>query len=260
MELCRTAEVVFIALHGDIGEDGRLQAMLETEGIRHTGSGYAGCLLAMDKDIAKRLFREADILTPDWVHCDLSRQTAEATAAHIEETVGYPCVVKPCSCGSSVGVSMAEDREELMQALTLAMQYEGDIIAERRIQGREVTVSVLGGRVLPAVEIVPHEGFYDYANKYQAGAVEELCPARIALAEASALADAARRGFDVLRLGGYARFDFILDKTGTAWCLEANALPGMTPTSLLPRAAAAIGMDYPSLCEEILRLATGIPE
>lgn len=121
MELCRTAEVVFIALHGDIGEDGRLQAMLETEGIRHTGSGYAGCLLAMDKDIAKRLFREADILTPDWVHCDLSRQTAEATAAHIEETVGYPCVVKPCSCGSSVGVSMAEDREELMQALTLAM-------------------------------------------------------------------------------------------------------------------------------------------
>lgn len=260
MELCRTAEVVFIALHGDIGEDGRLQAMLETEGIRHTGSGYAGCLLAMDKDIAKRLFREADILTPDWVHCDLSRQTAETAAAHIEETVGYPCVVKPCSCGSSVGVSMAEDRAELMQALTLAMQYEGDIIAERRIQGREVTVSVLGGRVLPAVEIVPHEGFYDYANKYQAGAVEELCPARIALAEASALADAARRGFDVLRLGGYARFDFILDKTGTAWCLEANALPGMTPTSLLPRAAAAIGMDYPSLCEEILRLATEIPE
>ncbi len=255
-ELCRTADVVFIALHGDIGEDGRLQAMLETECIRHTGSDYVGCLLAMDKDIAKRLFREADIPTPDWVRCDLSRQTAEAAAERIEQAIGYPCVVKPCCGGSSIGVSMVGNRVELVQALTLARQYEGDILAERRIAGREVTVSVLGGRILPAVEILPHEGFYNYANKYQAGAVEELCPARISLTEASALADAARRGFDILRLGGYARFDFMLDEAGKAWCLEANALPGMTPTSLLPRAAAAIGMDYPSLCEEILRLAT----
>ena len=255
MELCREADAVFIALHGDVGEDGRLQALLDMEGIRYTGSGYAGCLLAMDKDISKKLFREAGIRTPAWVRCDLSGQTVEEAVQCMEENVGYPCVVKPCSCGSSVGVSMVEDRDGLVRAVTLARRYEGDVLAERRILGREVTVSVLGGRVLPAVEIVPQDGFYDYANKYQAGAVEELCPARLTLAEASELADAARRGFEALRLGGYARFDFILDSDGKPWCLEANALPGMTPTSLLPRAAAAVGMDYPSLCEEILRLA-----
>ncbi len=255
MELCRMADTVFIALHGDVGEDGRLQAMLEMENIRHTGSGYVGCLLSMNKDITKRLLRDASVLTPDWVCCSLSKQTTAAAAEQIEWEIGYPCVVKPCCGGSSIGVSMAENRAQLMQALTLARRFEGDIVAERRIQGRDVTVSILGGRVLPAIEILPHSGFYDYSNKYQAGASDEICPADISEAASRSMAEAVKRGFEVLHLGGYARFDFILDETDKAWCLEANALPGMTATSLLPRAAAAVGMDYPSLCEEILKLA-----
>lgn len=255
IDLCRRADMVFVALHGDVGEDGRLQALLDMEAIPHTGSGYAGCLLAMDKDISKQLFRQAGILTPDWVRCDLSRMSPEAAVSRIKDEIGTPCVIKPCSCGSSVGVTLVDTEEELVAAVTAAGRFGTDILAERRIIGRELTVSVLGRRVLPAVEILPHEGFYDYENKYRPGAVEEICPADLTLPVASALADAAQRGFDVLRLTGYARFDFMLDADGTPWCLEANALPGMTGTSLLPRAAAAIGLDYPSLCEEILRLA-----
>lgn len=255
LELCHAADTVFIALHGDVGEDGRLQALLEMEGIRHTGSGYIGCLLSMDKDISKQLLRQAGIYTPDWVRCDLSRLSTEDAVRRIQETVGFPCVIKPASAGSSVGVTMVDCLDELTDAIEAAGRYGTDILAERRVFGRELTVSVLGGRVLPAVEILTKEGFYDYENKYQPGAVEELCPAALALYEASALADAAKRGFDALRLSGYARFDFIMDDAGTPWCLEANALPGMTQTSLLPRAAASVGLDYPSLCEEILRLA-----
>lgn len=255
LDLCHQADTVFIALHGDVGEDGRLQALLEMEVIPHTGSGYVGCMLAMDKDISKQLLRGAGILTPDWIRCDLSRSSVESAVEQILKDIGVPCVIKPCACGSSVGVTIVEDVDGLIGAVEAAGRYGTDILAERRIVGRELTVSLLGGRVLPAVEILPHEGFYDYENKYRPGAVEEICPADLTLSEAAALADAARRGFDVLRLDGYARFDFMLDADGTPWCLEANALPGMTRTSLLPRAAEAIGLDHPSLCEEILRLA-----
>lgn len=252
--LIHEADAVFVALHGDVGEDGRLQAFLEMEGIRYTGSGYAGSLLAMDKDLAKQVLTRAGVITPPWLYADLT-ESIDAVADRIEATVGYPLVIKPCSGGSSVGVSMPENREELLVALKNAARYENTVLAERRITGRELTVSILGGRVLPAVEIIPKSGFYDYENKYQAGMTEEICPAPLTEAEVAALEDATSRGFEALRLCGYARFDFILDADGTPWCLEANTLPGMTPTSLLPQAAAAVGIGYDELCERMIMMA-----
>ena len=256
MELCREADAVFIALHGDVGENGQLQALLDMEGIPYTGSGYAGSLLAMDKDLTKQILTRAGVVNAPWVYCDLTRGV-EALADQIEAELGYPLVIKPCSGGSSVGVSMPENRAELVAAMEAASRYETTLMAERRILGREMTVSVLGGEVLPAVEIIPLSGFYDYENKYQAGQTTELCPAPLTKAQADVLAEATRRGFEALRLRGYARFDFILDDNDIPWCLEANTLPGMTPTSLLPQAAAAVGIDYDELCERMVRMAVG---
>lgn len=254
--LCAEADAVFIALHGDVGENGQLQAYLDMACIPYTGSGYAGSLLAMDKDLTKRLLVGAGVLTAPWILCDLSAGV-EAAAGRVEEELGYPVVIKPCSGGSSVGVSMADTREDLTAALEKARAYETAVLAERRITGREMTVSVLNNAVLPAVEIIPLTGFYDYENKYQAGMTTEICPAALTEAEREALEAATLKGFCALRLRGYARFDFILDEDGTPWCLEANTLPGMTPTSLLPQAAAAAGISYGELCERMVLQAIG---
>ncbi len=256
--LCRAADVVFIGLHGDVGENGQLQAYLDMEGIPYTGSGYEGSLLAMDKDLSKHLLRAAGIHTPDWVRLTLQGPDGgaeEAAVLHAETAIGYPCVVKPCGCGSSVGVSMVANREELRIAIRKATAFATDILVEKKITGRELTISVLGKKVLPAVEIIPHTGFYDYENKYQAGATTELCPAPLTEVQADSLAKVTLHGFEVLRLDGYARFDYIMDDAGIPWCLEANTLPGMTPTSLLPQEAAAVGMEYPALCEYMVKLA-----
>lgn len=254
LDLCRAADAVFVALHGDVGENGQLQALLDMECIPYTGSGYAGSLLAMDKDLTKQMLTRAGVANAPWVYCTPA-EGVTAIADRIERELGYPMVIKPCSGGSSVGVSMPESRAELEAAIEKASRYEATIVAERRIMGRELTVSCLGGEVLPAVEIIPLEGFYDYENKYQAGKTTEICPAPLTEAEISALERATRRGFEALRLRGYARFDFILDETGTPWCLEANTLPGMTPTSLLPQAAAAAGLSYDELCERMILMA-----
>ncbi len=255
-ELCHEAEVVYIALHGDVGENGQIQAFLDMEKIPYTGSGYVGSLLAMDKDLSKQILTGAGIPTPPWQYIDLLCNTPlDQVAQFIERQIGYPMVIKPCTGGSSVGVSMPENHEELLKALESAAVYETTLLAERRIMGRELTVSILAGQVLPAVEIIPKSGFYDYENKYQAGMTTEICPADLTQEEFDALAHAAVGGFNALRLLGYARFDFILDSEGTPWCLEANTLPGMTPTSLLPQAAAAAGIDYDDLCERIAMMA-----
>ena len=252
--LCHEADVVFIALHGDVGEDGRLQAYLDMEGIRYTGSGYAGSLLAMDKNLTKQILKQAGVATPSWVQCDL-RCGAEKVADRIEEEIGYPVVIKPPMGGSSVGVSMPEDRAALIEAIQKAAVYDPVVMAEQRIMGREVTVSMLGDIILPAIEIIPESGFYNYENKYQAGKTREICPALLSRTEESALREMTAKGFEALQLSGYARFDYILDGDGTPWCLEANTLPGMTPTSLLPQAARAVGISYENLCEQMIRLA-----
>lgn len=251
MELCRRADVVFLALHGAMGENGQLQATLDNHGIKYTGSGYVGSLLAMDKDISKKMFVGAGVNTPEWLYF----KAQKASIPLIEEKIGYPCVVKPCSCGSSVGISLVSDREELETALAEARKYEDNILVEKMIRGREVTVGVLDSEVLPVIEIIPTEGFYDYQNKYQAGKTLEICPAPLDAETVEKLSVQTRLAFEALRLSGYARFDYIIDGEGKPWCLEANTLPGMTPTSLLPQMAAAKGIDYGKLCLKIVELA-----
>ena len=251
IELCRAADVVFMALHGAMGENGQLQATLDAYGIKYTGSGYVGSLLAMDKDLSKRIFRDCGVITPAWIYTT----ALECTPELVREKIGFPCVIKPTSCGSSVGISMAENESELEAAIALAKKYEGELIIERKIDGREMTVGILDGEVLPVVEIIPQSGFYDYENKYQAGKTLEVCPAEISEWVADALACQTLRGFDALRLSGYARFDFIVDENDVPYCLEANTLPGMTPTSLLPQMAQARGISYGQLCSRIVQTA-----
>ena len=235
-------------IHRNVGAD-KIEALADPgDRLRHLR------IVHLVKDLTKQLLVRAGVPTAPWVYCDLT-EDVEATADRIEAEVGYPVVVKPCSGGSSVGVSMPENRAELTAAIAKAASYETTLLAERRIIGRELTVSYLGGEVLPAVEIIPLTGFYDYENKYQAGLTNEICPAPLTDAETAALETATRKGFEALRLRGYARFDFILDENGTPWCLEANTLPGMTPTSLLPQAAAAVGIGYDELCEKMVMMA-----
>lgn len=250
IEACRAADLAFLALHGAMGENGQLQATLDSFGIPYTGSGYAGSLLAMDKDLAKRLLRDAGVPTPDWLYF---KQYEADAVARIQKEIGLPCVVKPCDCGSSVGVSIVETADALTDALEQAFAF-GAVLVEKKITGRELTVGILDGVALPAVEIIPEEGFYDYKNKYQ-GTTREICPAPIPEEIASRAAMLTCRGFEALRLRSYARFDYLLDAEGALWCLEANTLPGMTPTSLLPLAASAAGIDYNTLCERIVNLS-----
>lgn len=261
-EVCLMADVVYIGLHGGMGENGQVQAYLDALGVKYTGSGYLGSALAMDKDISKQLMRHAGVLTADWVSldaCEIVSYSDPETKRMLDGivvAVGLPCVVKPQSNGSSVGVSIVESREELDSALAFAFIYEKKVLIEKMVKGREFSIGILGGTVLPPVEIIPRSGFYDYKNKYQSDMTEEICPARLTEAQNAAIARAAEEVFRVLRLECYARMDFILDSgDGKFYCLEANTLPGMTPSSLLPLEASATGMDYRSLCCKIIELA-----
>ena len=252
LEICRAADVVFLALHGSIGENGQLQATLDCHGIKkYTGTGYIGALLSMDKDISKRLMAEAGVKTPRWVYVD----TTNPNAAEIAATVGLPCVIKPASCGSSVGVSIINEIGEIEAAIKAGAKYERWLLAEEMIKGREFTIGVIDGKALPPVEIIPKCGFYDYKNKYQSGLTEEICPAHLTDEENEKLANAALAAFSALRMEMYGRADFMLGADGEFYCLEVNALPGMTPTSLLPQEAAAIGISYDALCELLVNLA-----
>ncbi len=244
LELCREADSVFLALHGSIGENGQLQATLDIHGIHYTGTGYVGSLLAMDKDLSKTLMCANSISTPAWrlVHLDEKQDF---------RWVSYPCVVKPCSCGSSVGVSMAYNPSQLQLALEAARKYESMVLIEQKIVGREFSVGILDGKALPVIEIQPLSGFYDYENKYQQGMTREICPAEIPDSLRELLQEQAEKVHQILRLGFYSRVDFLVDEKGNPWCLEANTLPGMTPQSLLPQEAAAIGISYRELCERI---------
>lgn len=251
IEVCRTADVVFLALHGAMGENGQLQATLDSFGIKYTGSGYDGSLLAMDKDLSKKIFRDAGVFTPDWMYASVNDCNIEI----VRKKIGFPCVIKPTSCGSSVGISIVENEDEFENAIQLAKKYEGKLIIEKKIEGREFTVGILDGEILPIIEIIPLCGFYDYENKYQSGKTLEVCPAEISEDVRLALSNQTSKGFEALRLSGYARFDFIVDKDGKPWCLEANTLPGMTPTSLLPQMADKVGLSYGKLCMRIVETA-----
>ncbi|HIS69572.1 MAG TPA: D-alanine--D-alanine ligase [Candidatus Gallacutalibacter stercoravium] len=248
-QVCQEADLVFIALHGAAGENGQVQAALDLMGVRYTGSGYEGSLLAMNKDISKRLLQAAGVKTPAWERILLDDTAGEMDAAGRS----FPCVMKPCSCGSSVGVTIVKQPDDLRAAVAYAGRYEKTVLLEEYVKGREFSVGILDGEALPAIEIQPAEGFYNYANKYQQGKTREICPAPITPQQEKRLRELALTAHRTLHLGFYSRVDFLL-KEGTQedfYCLEANTLPGMTPTSLLPQEAAAIGITYAELCEKI---------
>lgn len=256
LSLCRLADVVFIALHGSMGENGQLQAVLDCNSISYTGTGYTGCLLAMDKDITKRLLCHDNIPTAPWITDDAASLTPEK----ITTSVGFPCVVKPISNGSSIGISFAHNKEELSSALALATDKLSSfgskrVLVEKLLKGREFSVGILEERALPVIEIIPKEGFYDYKNKYQQGLTTECCPAALSEELVKKVQSLALSVHKALHLGTYSRVDFILSGDGEFYCLEANTLPGMTPVSLLPQEAKADGISYEELCERIAKLA-----
>ncbi|MBR5768269.1 MAG: D-alanine--D-alanine ligase [Clostridia bacterium] len=257
LSVCLAADMVYIGLHGAMGENGQLQALLDCHGIKYTGTGYLGCALAMDKEISKQLFRASGIPTPGGITA-----VCEADAGRILSEVGLPCVIKPCSGGSSVGVSIVRCEKELSGALREAFVYEDRVLAEELVTGREMTVGVLCGEALPPIEIIPKSGFYDYKNKYQGGLTEEICPPDITPAEDRILRDTALSAMRALRIENraYGRVDMILTESGGPVVLEVNTLPGMTPTSLLPQAAAAAGYGYDALCEKIVMSALDSPK
>ncbi len=249
LELCGLADLVFLGLHGQDGEDGRVQAAFDLLGIRYTGSGYLGSGLAMDKVMTKRMMDAAGIPTPKWRLLEYGPGEIPRLAAELP----MPCVIKTSGGGSSLGVFLPEDRAALAQALEQVLTFGGKVLWEERIYGRELTVGVLGERALPAVEIVPAEREFDYAAKYQAGGARELCPAPITAEQQAAMGELALKLHRTLGLEVYSRTDFLMDAEGRFWCLEVNSLPGMTAASLVPKEAAAVGMSYGELCEEIVR-------
>ncbi len=245
LDICQAADIAFLALHGDEGENGKLQAYFDINGVRYTGSGYLGSALAMNKALTKTVLRQAGVPVAE----SITVRRGEESAA----MPPFPCVVKPCSGGSSVGTTIVRSPEEYGAALALAFRYEDSVLAERFIDGRELTVGVLDGKAMPVTEIIPKTGFYDYKNKYQPGLTDEPCPAPITAAETAAIQSLAERVYAALGLEAYGRVDFIMDKSGVFYCLEANTLPGMTPTSLIPRMGAAMGMSYGQLCDRLIQ-------
>lgn len=248
IEICRAADISFLALHGEDGENGKVQATFDMFGIRYTGSGYLGSALAMNKELSKVLFRHSGIPTPAGIVLE--------KGAESYEDVGFPCVVKPCSGGSSVGTSIVYSRDEYDAALEFAFRFEARVLVERYVKGRELTVGVMDGRAMPVIEIIPKSGWYDYKNKYQAGLTEELCPAPLSPEGTDRVQRLAERVAEALMIDVYCRADFLMDESdGQLYCLEANTLPGMTPTSLVPQMGAAQGMDFGEVCEKIIAVS-----
>lgn len=254
LEICALADCVFLGLHGADGEDGKIQAALDLLGVPYTGSGPLSSGMAMDKAVAKRIMDSCGILTPKWQELTY----AEKDIPGLLDTLPLPCAVKVVVGGSSIGVELPETREELEKALRNVLDYGSRVVVEEKISGTELTVPVLDGRYLNAIEIVPPAGgAFDYVAKYQSGdeGAREICPARITEAEHRLIGEAALKVHKALGLSVYSRTDFILDKNGRAWCLEVNTLPGMTPNSLIPKAAALEGLSYEQLCEKIVELS-----
>ncbi len=257
--LCQAADVVFLALHGENGENGKIQACFDLLGIAYTGTDYVSSAMAMDKGITKDIFRTYGIRTPEGIlFDDAEYEELGGNPSEVIRTkkIGFPVIVKACCGGSSIGVAIARTPEDFGDALKEAFRYDHQIVIEQFIEGREFSICVLDGKALPVIEIAPKVGFYDYRNKYQAGATVETCPADLPEELATRMQDTAVAAFHALRLKCYARFDFRLDTTTNEfYCLEGNTLPGMTPTSLIPQEAAAAGISYEELCEKLVKMA-----
>ena len=244
----RDADVLFLALHGGRGEDGTLQTLLEMVGVPYTGSGRLGSAMAMDKDVSKRLFRMAGVPTADWV-------MAPADRDRVGRDFGWPVVVKPSKQGSTVGLTVVKGPGDYEEAVALARRYDDEVMIERFVPGRELTVGVLEGRALAVGEIIPRHEIFDYECKYTPGMSQEIFPADLPSSVATECGRLALLAHEALKLGGYSRVDFRLTPAGEVFCLEVNTLPGMTATSLMPQSARAVGIEFPELCERICRTA-----
>ncbi|MBX3134439.1 MAG: D-alanine--D-alanine ligase [Gemmatimonadaceae bacterium] len=250
----RAADVTWLALHGGDGEDGTIQALLDLAQVRYTGSGVLASALAMDKDLSKRLFRTAGVPTAEWRMVTDANSPAWRERTYADETfaaLGPKVVVKPSKQGSTVGLSIVSEPGQLAGAISEAFRHDDEVMLEAFVPGRELTVGVLSGMVLPVGEIIPKHDIYDYECKYTAGMAEELFPAPIPEPVRDDVQRLALAAYAALKLRGCARIDFRLDPDGRLWCLEANTLPGMTGTSLVPQAAQAAGIGFPELCERI---------
>ena len=247
LELCKMSDMVFMALHGEHGENGSVQAVFDLYNIKYTGTGPLGSAMAMDKGITKDILAVNNVSTPKGV-----KVTKGESVDLTEYGLNMPCVVKPCCGGSSVGVSIVFDEADYMPAIDEAYKYEDEILIEEYVKGREFSIGVIAGKALPIIEIIPKQGFYDYKNKYQAGMTDEICPAKISDEVTERMQAEAVKAAKALKLGSYSRIDFLMDENENVYCLEANTLPGMTETSLLPQEAAAIGYTFPELCEWLI--------
>lgn len=249
--MCQMADIVFMALHGENGENGKVQAAFDLFGVRYTGSDYLSSAIAMNKGMAKKLFVEAGIPTPMGI--SMTRETREDDVTKLN--LHLPCIVKPCCGGSSIGVTIVRDAAEFKAALDEAFRWENELVIEEFIEGREFSVGVIEGKALPVIEIAPIQGFYDYKNKYKAGSAVETCPAELPEEVSAQMRHYAEEVAKVIGLDTYSRSDFLLDKDNKMYCLEANTLPGMTPTSLLPQEAAVVGVNFNELCEKLIEIS-----
>ncbi|MBS4027682.1 MAG: D-alanine--D-alanine ligase [Ignavibacteriales bacterium] len=250
--LLDNVEIVFLALHGKYGEDGIMQSLLELRGIPYTGSNILASSLAMDKAMAKVVFERNGIATPKWKV--IEKQEMEKWRSGVME-FPIPCVVKPNDGGSTIGMSIVTEKEKLIPAIELAFQYSEKVLLEEFIEGRELTVPIVGNEALPIIEIKPKGGFYDYTRKYTKGETEYICPAELPKESFLKIQEQGLKAFNVLGCKGFARTDFRLKPNGELYCLEVNTIPGMTSTSLVPKAAKVVGIEFPQLCERIVRLA-----
>lgn len=248
IKLCQYADICFLGLHGGEGENGQIQAAFDMLGIKYTGTDFLSAATAMAKHITKDMFISSNVPTAESI--------LFKPDSNYEDFDKFPCVVKPCSAGSSVGVNIAHNKEEFLEAMKEAFSYEDFVLVEKHIKGREFSVGVIDGKAVPVIEIIPKEGWFDYKNKYQDGVTKEVCPAKIPGHISEKMQREAEHVAKVLSLKVYCRIDFILeDDTEDIYCLEANTLPGMTPSSLLPKEAHAMGWDYPELCDKIVNLS-----
>ncbi|MFT5700334.1 MAG: D-alanine-D-alanine ligase [Desulforhopalus sp.] len=249
-------DFAFILLHGLHGEDGTMQGFLDLLGVPYQGSGVLGSAIAMDKHLAKELYLMNELPVADWL---VVTRDDEIDGAKLVERFGLPVVIKPVREGSSLGLTLAKTMGEMIGGVHRALEHDSHVMVEKYISGKELTVGVLGNsavEALPVIEIVPGEGFsfFDYDAKYKAGATEEICPARIS----DEIRDLAQKyavlAHTALRLRGYSRTDMILTEAGKLYLLETNTIPGMTPTSLMPQAAAEYGLDFPAFLEKLVEL------
>lgn len=251
------AEVVFNAVHGLYGEDGRLQTLLEIREMPYTGSGMIASVSCMDKVITKRMLRDAGISTPA---CLIVNKKESGIKEKIMQRFSLPVVIKPASQGSSIGVEIVKEENQLDEALANAFKYSRDILVEEFIGGKELTVSMMqkDGEVvaLPVIHIAPHSGIYDYHSKYTKGATEYICPADLDEETTKKVQEISKQAYEVLGCSGVARADVMLDEVGNGYVLEINTVPGMTATSLVPKAAVAAGISFPELCNIILQSAS----